>query len=529
VAAPEHVFDIATARITYIFLSIIVEAVLTAILAPGNPLDDARGQLYGYTRQAAAICALVLKGEAKDIALHRLFAKAVDLHAALEYAAAGSKVMKLRLGHFQACAAATLAQLAAAQSLQAHLSKAPRAGALELIGETQALLEAIAANPAGKHLAVESLNERVKEACSREALTVSALPSSRLILLDRLGVLLQSLHQALMQLASLDHGQAHSMQFAFHIDPVAALHNGMRAFITVLAAALFCIVTGWSSGPGFVTIVGVVCALFATRANPVAGGIGFMIGAACAAIAAALCNFVLLPAVSDFAMLAVITGGFMFAAGLAMRHPRTAVPGASFAIFFWNLISPQNTSQMIDAAGFFNGVLIVLFGMACGTLIFALVFPSNPRATRYRLHRAVRRDLRRIGRHPNRWSFRGWLTRTADRLGRQLATVDSNLDTQADRELRGLLGAWTIGDAAIALHHLSEGLHPVSRPVAVILGRLADIDPPRLATASRSSARGFTWQSRDASESKRRDLLHAAVLSLAIAEAATEHGDFLGE
>ena len=103
------------------------------------------------------------------------------------------------------------------------------------------------------------------------------------------------------------------------------------------AAALFCIVTGWSSGPGFVTIVSVMCSLFATRADPVAGGIGFMSGAACAAVAAALCNFVLLPAVSDFAMLAVITGGFMFAAGLAMHHPRTAAPGASFAIIFWSL------------------------------------------------------------------------------------------------------------------------------------------------------------------------------------------------
>ncbi|MGX1086079.1 FUSC family protein [Pseudomonas sp. AP3_22 TE3818] len=523
VAAPEHVFDIAIARITYIFLGIIVEAVLAAIFAPGNPLNDARRQLDGYVRQAAAICAATLKGDANDVALHPLMAKAVNLHTALEYAAAGSTVMKCRLGHFQACATATLALLVAARQ-----SKTPPAGALELMSETQALLEAVATNPSARHLAVASLNERVKTACSQEALTVGALPSPRLILLDQLRVLLESLHQALVQLDSLDHEQAPALPLAFHIDPVAAVHNGVRTFLAVLAAASFCMVTGWSSGPGFVTIVGVVCALFATRANPVAGGIGFMLGAACAAIAAALCNFVLLPAVSDFAMLALITGGFMCAAGLAMRHPRTAAPGASFAIFFWNLISPQNNSQMIDAANFFNGVLILLLGMACGTLIFALVFPASPRAARYRLHRAVRRDLRRIGHHPGRWTGGEWLTRTADRLGHQLTAVGRHFDTQAGRELRGLLGAWTIGDAVIALHQLAEGFHPARRPVAVLLRRLTDIDPLRLARAARSSARHFTWQSRGASESKRQDLLSAAILSLAIAEAASEHGAFLG-
>ncbi|EZI30326.1 hypothetical protein PE143B_0100295 [Pseudomonas extremaustralis 14-3 substr. 14-3b] len=184
---------------------------------------------------------------------------------------------------------------------------------------------------------------------------------------------------------------------------------------------------------------------------------------------------------------------------------------------------------MFDAAGFFNGVLILLLGIACGTLIFALIFPSNLLATRYRLHRAVRRDFRRIGRHPNRWSFRGWQTRTADRLGRQLATANGDIDTQAERELRGLLGAWTIGYATIALHYLAEDFHPVRRPVVVILGRLTNADSLRLATAARSSARSFTWQSRGANERKRQDLLRAAILSLSITEAATEHEDFLGE
>ncbi|MGN7981730.1 hypothetical protein [Burkholderia sp. 22313] len=37
-----------------------------------------------------------------------------------------------------------------------------------------------------------------------------------------------------------------------------------------------------------------------------------------------MCNFILLPAVSSFEMLAYTIGVFMIGTGLALRHPRTA-------------------------------------------------------------------------------------------------------------------------------------------------------------------------------------------------------------
>ena len=64
--------------------------------------------------------------------------------------------------------------------------------------------------------------------------------------------------------------------------------------------------------------------------------------------------------------------------------------------------------------------------------------------------------------------------------------------------------------------------------MSVAPARLADTDPRRLAKASGASARWLIRQVRDASASKRQDLLHAAVLSF-IAETMAEHANFLLE
>mgnify|MGYP001554478430 CR=1 FL=1 len=436
--------------------------------------------------------------------------------------------MKHSMGSFQVCTAATFAQLAAAQSLQVKLSKASRVGGLELTGESQALLEAIAVNPSAMHMAVASLNERVKVAYSREALTVEQLPTSRLILLDRLSVLLESLHQSLVQWESLAHGKARALPLAFHIDSVALYTMVCERFLPYCGSVvLHCyrlVVRSWFRDDRECDVL-TVCHPGGPRGGRYRLHVGRGLrGRRCGAVQfrAAACCIRLCHAGGHYRRIHVCRR-----TGNASSTYRCA--GGQFRDYFLESVPPQNTSQMFDAAGFFNGVLILLLGIACGTLIFALIFPSNLLATRYRLHRAVRRDFRRIGRHPNRWSFRGWQTRTADRLGRQLATANGDIDTQAERELRGLLGAWTIGYATIALHYLAEDFHPVRRPVVVILGRLTNADSLHLATAARSSARSFTWQSRGANERKRQDLLRAAILSLSITEAATEHEDFLGE
>jgi uncharacterized membrane protein YccC len=307
---------------------------------------------------------------------------------------------------------------------------------------------------------------------------------------------------------------------------MAALQNGVRAAVAVLAASAIWILTAWPAGASFVAIVGVVCALFATRDNPVSGGLGFLKGAACAVVMAALCNFVLLPAVSGFTMLALVFGVLMTGAGIAMRNPRTAAPASSVAIFLWDLVGPENSARA-DATAFFNGSLALLLGIACGTLVFTLLIPPNPLAARARLHRALRDDLARIGREPEAWSPEAWLSRTADRLARLPATTGTGPADQAEADLRGILAALTIGDAAIRLHRLAAKTGQARRPVAVVLKRLAHSDPDRLSRVALAAANRLARHADRAEPREAQRLRRGTIALREMADAAAAHAAFL--
>ena len=524
-ATPSQIFDVAEARLIYILLGIGVEATLSAILAPSRPLDDVRAGLGAYIRQAAGICARALGGEAAATpALQRLFAKALALDTTAEYAASASTVTRGALGHVRAAASATLAQLAAAHSLRDYLGRRD-SGEDALLAESAGVLQAVANGNTNEQATIVALRERLGAACPGDH---GEHGNERSFLHDRLDALLSSLQTALMRQALLARPAPppSRLDFAFHIDLTAALHNGIRAIAAVLLASAAWILTAAPTGSGFVTIVSVVCALFATRDNPVAAGLGFLKGTGWAFAASAICNFALIPMISGFPLLAVVISLFMLPAGIAMRHPRTAAPAASFAIFFWDLVGPSNDVRT-EAAGFFNGSLTLLAGIACGTLAFALLFPPNVQATRRRLHRAIRRDLALIGSTPGIWTSAEWFSRTADRFGRQLAAEKALPAAVMDQDMAGMLAALTIGAAAMDLDSLAKTQKAAMRPIRAVLRRLASADPQALARAARQAAARLLRQARRADNHASRELYRAGVLLQEIAREATEQAAFL--
>ena len=524
---PNAVFDIAIARVAYISLGIITEAVFTAVFAPGTPLTGLRQRLDGFVRQAAAICARALRGEDNSVALQRLFAGAVDLDATGEYAAASSIDVRRRFGHLRGAVAASLAQLAAAQTLREYLARNPEPQD-PLVAETADLLDRVAQNPATGRSAIPAFIRKIGEPADRQAGETGrdSVPS-RFQLVDRLELLLTNTHEALMRQGLLvdANAPASRLSFHFHFDRVAAFENALRSFVAVLVAAAFWIATAWPSGSGVVVIVAVICSLFATRPNAIAAGLGFLKGAAAAIVAATVCNFVLLPAVSGFVMLAAVTSPFLIAGGIAMRHPRIAAPATSFTLFIWDLIGPENGARA-DFIGFLNSSLALLIGIACGTLVFALLLPVNPLRIRRRLHTAVRHDLASIGRNPERWSQHAWLSRTADRFSRQLVTNPAVSPEESEREQRGMLASLTIGHAAIALHSLRSEQRLVARAIEAVLRRLGDGHPRRLARLCHLAA-GRLTRIAYASPHGDRKLLHGAALLEDIAHSALDHADFL--
>jgi uncharacterized membrane protein YccC len=523
VNAPRNVFDVATARVVYICLGIIAEAVFAALFAPGSPFSDVQARLSAFLRRTAEVCAGALRGQDDTAAVQRLYAQALELDVAAEYAAAASSSVRRRLGHFRTALVEALAQMAAAQSLRKHVSVHPGMDEA-VLDDVSAFLDAVAEGHATDDAGVAHLRAEVEIALAEESRKADgSMP--RLFMLDRLDTLLGAAHDARMSERRFadENAPPLNLKFGFHIDHAAALQNGLRSFVALVAGSAVWVLTAWSSGPGFVTILAVVCALFATRPNPVAAGVGFLKGAVAAVLAAALCHFALLPVVTDFVPLAGLIGLFLVGTGVAMRTVRLAPPAASFAFLFLDLLSLDNRGRA-DGAAFWNGAAALLLGVAAGLFVFSLLFPSNPPRRRDQLRRGLLGDLADVGQAPAGWTKERWLSKTADRLAQHAVTNGSVTRQQADLDLRRMLAALTIGNAAIALNELAKLDARLTRPLAAVRRRLASGDGIGLAKVARLAAGHLAHDIRRLEAPARQPLIRATMLLREISGTAPDTG-----
>ncbi|ALM86315.1 FUSC family protein [Bordetella sp. N] len=461
VAHPEEVFDIAVARVCYILLGVVVEAVLAAVWEPDRGLADIRRRLDDYLRKAAELTRRMMNGEAPGNAPHRLFVAGLDMDTAVQFAAAGSLEVRRRLGHVRAATVATMAQLVAAHAL----AEDERGASQDTVPPAlRTLVGDIAAQPAG-HAAAAREQARLASATLAEKMVAwnggkdwrGALAADKRLALLRAVALATEQREAVWQARPAPPRE----RYATHLDSVAAVRNGIRAAAALMLAAAFWIASAWPSGPGFVTITGVVCALFSTRPNPVAGGIGFLRGTALAAVVAILWVLLVMPVAHGYASFALPLSIVLVGAGLAMRKPATAAIGASFSIFLWDLLSPGNGTYG-NVPGQLNGSMTLLVGIGCGVLAFTLLFPTDRRATLARLHAAIRADLAAVGRTRRVPSAAQLHSRTADRIRQQMAQGVQVAPATMARDLDGILGALAIGDAVIRLRQ-AEGGHDAHR------------------------------------------------------------------
>ncbi|QJX01712.1 hypothetical protein HML84_03680 [Alcanivorax sp. IO_7] len=150
----------------------------------------------------------------------------------------------------------------------------------------------------------------------------------------------------------------------------------MRAALALSGALAFWYWSASPQGAGVAIQVGVICALFATRDNPLAAVRGFIKGAALAAALATLYRLVLLPGSDGFAELVLWLAPVYVLAGLAMARPATAGIGIPVTIFF-PLLLDLSPLQNFDALPLFNNVLSLGMGMVLAVLAFMLVWPGD--------------------------------------------------------------------------------------------------------------------------------------------------------
>ncbi|MEX2743623.1 FUSC family protein [Rhizobium mongolense] len=483
---PDLLFDLAVARLAYISLGVVTEGVFGALFSLGRPIDAMRGRLEAFLRSTATIISRALCGEDTAATIQSTLAAAIELETLGEYAAAGSAQARRGYKHLRASIVSALSQLAAVHALVEHTSNTsePIAAWRVELADRFAL---VAAGGMGTDGDINGLIATLE--VGRGQPLNSHVNFKEILLAHRRELIVASGIQALIHFGKV--GSPHSAastDFSFHLDAKAIVANGLRAFFAVLAAATFWIESAWPSGGSMVVIVAVVVGLFASRPNGVLAGIGFVKGAVASIAVAGICNFALLPEVTWFPALAAITAPFLILGGIAMRMPSVAAPASSFTLFVWDLIGPDNTART-DFGPFANSGLALLMGIACGTVMFALIFPYRPASVRRSLLGAVRRDLQSIGRNAGSWSEHQWLTRMADRVGRHLAASRTAPPTDRERELRAMLASLVLGHSALAMSRLLKGDDgEMGRPVATVLHRISVGEPKKLAARALRAA-----------------------------------------
>lgn len=487
-SSPGDVFDIAMARTLDIVIGILVEGIFSAVFAPGDAISPLRNQLAAYAGEVKVTLRNALDGAANPRLFEKLLVRAVSLQTSAEYARAAHGHAARSFRHFDAAIAALLRQIYLTYSLSLRSSRLRAASD----AHPPSLIAMVDKLAAGETL-TPSIRRRLFDDANAKCLHMLPYTASddreRGLLLDSLVSALQAHQDAERHIDLFDRPQQRmaKTKFSFHRDYVLAVHTSLRAVFAFALPALFWIMTAWPNGPSTVVLSSVITTLFATRPNPIAGGIGFLKGGLLAILATAVCDFAILPAFSDFTPLAILLGSILFVAGLVVRTPKYAATATCFAFLFIDLVGPSNTARA-DATAFFNGAIALTLGVAIGTLAFHL-WPNRERnAVRAHIQGKIVGLLPRLGANAQRWTQSRFAFGVADRLAKRSGLGAGSGSHEAEADLRDALQVLTIGMAMIELRQMSPMLSGLGQPLNEIGQALKRGDLAMAAEAARLAA-----------------------------------------
>jgi uncharacterized membrane protein YccC len=263
---------------------------------------------------------------------------------------------------------------------------------------------------------------------ARRLLAMPAQTPSLRLLCDRTAEGLLGLCRALTGVLSLSHPQTAPMPGRIARlrigDALPALINGIRAFLTIGAAALVWIVTAWPGGTTFVVFAAVGITLFAPMGITAYGAArSFTLGTAFAAVGATVAAFALLPQQPTFLGFCGVLGLWLVPVGALAAQPWQQ--GFFFALQanFVPLLGPANP-MTYDPVQFYNSAVALLSGIGFAMLGLRLLPPMSQATRDRRLLALTLHDLRRLawGRLP--LTVAAWDQRNFGRLSAMQGEAD---------------------------------------------------------------------------------------------------------
>ncbi|MGK6323358.1 FUSC family protein [Sphingomonas sp. DT-51] len=207
-----------------------------------------------------------------------------------------------------------------------------------------------------------------------------------------------------------------------HRDLPLALLSAAATFVAILACCAFWIATAWPEGAVAAMIAAVVCCFFATLDDPVPAQRGFLIWTAVSLPLTALYLFALLPRVHSFETMALVLAPVLLVAGALMALPRWYGRMMPLLIGLAGGLALTNGFSA-DAAGFFNGSIAQLAGVAAAMVATRLFRSLGAGAALRRLRRAGWRELADLAMRPHQRALSRWQSRMLDRVGLLAARV----------------------------------------------------------------------------------------------------------
>ena len=398
-------FILAVTRASEICIGIVCAGLVLAA-------TDFGGARYGLAAQFRALLSEVVAGITTTLRTagrpnmrstrRALLGSVAALDPAIERTIGESSEVRYRSPLLARAVDGLLNTLVGWQTIDSHLESLPPLQAKEQLAVVQEYVGPAlrALSRPQESVSYSSLHCIVAKSIRRLVSAPAATPSVR-VLLDQAARLLAGLSCTLTGLMLLVEDPERPLSRGEPVRPHVAdwlpgVVNGGRAILTIGAATIIWVTTGWPSGASCIVWAAIPVVLFGPRSEAAyTTAISFLLGAIIAALCASIVKFAVLPRCTSFASLCAVLGCYLIPVGaLGSRSRFTALFGV-LPVAFVALVSPANV-MTYDTISFYNAALALVAGAGIAALSFLLLPPLSPALRTRRLMTSTLRDLRRI-------------------------------------------------------------------------------------------------------------------------------------
>lgn len=540
VSAPDHVLAFALSRLAVVTLGVVVSTAVTMVFQPSVTTDGmrarARAALHGVARL------LLSRADGTPMDDPAFIAERTRLAGEIERLDEGVEFSGVEATDVNRHAASIRRGLAALYT--ALLSVSIAGHSLNLLAATPVGQPPSDRDHPATDDAAESIVDRVRGLLQeiaqydpqdgRSPLAMAEKIAATAAVLTQMQGRVQSLdemttlarvHQELEQLyaAMAPFGAWRAGRKPYHQgrplvafkDYATALRNGARSFLAVVLGGCFGYFTGWDMAPSLMIILAASCALLSGAPSAAAASIQFAKGITLATVVAGIWEFLLLPHLTGYPMLALSVLPVLAIAVYYTTVPRYALLSLGFVIFFITQLNLTNRMSY-DVMSFANAAVAFLLGAWMTVLVFRIILPPNPmRDASYlvrRMRRAVEQLIARGGGKRGQRDWLGWLVtynQAMQRLFMRLQ-VDPALRSRSIGDSGALL---IIAQEALRLRFLTPALDlppPERAAVRAALARLSRLRQPRRAAQEAEATSAKLLDLYEAGGAQRPGLLNAA-------------------